>query len=237
MIASLVLLATIVVLGVPAAVVLIPWTVVTGNATPLYNAACGILRMGYALAGIRVEVEGRALVPARTACIFMANHVSNLDPPALLPQIPGRTSVYLKRSLMKIPVLGYAFKLGHFIPVSRDGRVESAQESVTAARQVLAKGLHITTFVEGTRSRDGRLLPFKKGPFYLAKEAGAPCIPVSIFGTEAMMAKGSLRIRPGVAHVVFHAPVLPDEYETREELLEAVRAAIASGLPEWMRPI
>jgi 1-acyl-sn-glycerol-3-phosphate acyltransferase len=113
--------------------------------------------------------------------------------------------------------------------------VESAQESVAAARRVLEKGRHITVFVEGTRSPDGRLLPFKKGPFYLAMETGAPCIPVSIHGTERMMAKGSLRIRPGTAHITFHAPVYPATFATREELLETVRAAIASGLPEWMR--
>ena len=93
----------------------------------------------------------------------------------------------------------------------------------------------MTTFVEGTRSKDGRLQPFKKGPFYLARQFGAPCIPVSIYGTEQMMAKGSLRIRRGTAHIVFHAPVNPGDFRTRDELLRAVRAAIASGLPEWMR--
>jgi 1-acyl-sn-glycerol-3-phosphate acyltransferase len=103
------------------------------------------------------------------------------------------------------------------------------------ARQVLEKGFHITTFVEGTRSPDGRLLPFKKGPFYLAMEAGAPCVPVSIHGTESMMAKGSMRVRPGTVHIVFHEPLDPKSFASREELMEAVRAAIASGLPEWMR--
>jgi 1-acyl-sn-glycerol-3-phosphate acyltransferase len=235
MIASLVMLATILALGIPAALIFIPWAMITGNATPLYNATISIVRTAFRLAGIRVEVAGRERVPAHTACIFMANHVSNLDPPALLPRIPGRTSVFVKRSLMKIPVLGYGFRLGELIPVDRDGRVDSAQESIVQARRVMAEGLHITTFVEGTRSRDGRMLPFKKGPFYLAKETGAPCIPVSIFGTESMMAKGSLKIRPGTAHITFHAPVYPDDFATREELLDAVRAAIASGLPEWMR--
>jgi 1-acyl-sn-glycerol-3-phosphate acyltransferase len=235
MIASLILLATILVLGVPAALVFIPLAAILRDATPLYNAATTIMRVGYWLTGIRVVAEGREHVPPHTACIFMANHVSNLDPPALIPLIPGRTSAFLKRSLMKIPVLGYGFKLGEFVPVDRDGRAESAQESVAIARKVLETGLHITTFVEGTRSCDGRMLPFKKGPFYLAKETGAPCIPVSIFGTESMMAKGSLKIRPGTAHVIFHPPLHPDHYATREQLLEAVRAAIASGLPEWMR--
>lgn len=234
MIASLTILATFIVLGVPTALLLIPWALITGNATPLYNVAVLVQRLAFKLAGIRVEVIGAEFIPAHTACIFMSNHVSNLDPPALIPRIPGRTAAFIKRSLMNIPVLGFGFKLGEFIPVDRDGRVESAQESIAVARSVMAKGLHITTFVEGTRSRDGRLLPFKKGPFYLAKETGAPCIPVSIHGTESMMAKGSMKIKPGTAHIEFHAPIYPDNFATREELLEAVRAAIASGLPEWM---
>jgi 1-acyl-sn-glycerol-3-phosphate acyltransferase len=229
------LFSTFVILGIPAAIIFIPWSIITGNVLPLYNATQMIVRTGYFLARIRIDVKGRELVPKKTACIFMANHVSNLDPPALIPNIPGRTSAFLKRSLMHVPVLGWGFRLGEFIPVDRDGRKESAQESIAAARRVLAKGVHITTFVEGTRSKNGRLLPFKKGPFYLAKEAGAPCVPVSIWGTETMMSKGSLRIDPGIAHVTFHAPINPDDYETREDLLAAVRAAIASGLPEWMR--
>ncbi|HTW62649.1 MAG TPA: hypothetical protein VMD55_12650, partial [Terracidiphilus sp.] len=103
MMASLVLLATLLALGIPAALIFIPWAMITGDATPLYNAAQSISRAAFHLARIRVEVAGRERVPDHTACIFMANHVSNLDPPALLPQIPGRTSAFLKRSLMKIP--------------------------------------------------------------------------------------------------------------------------------------
>lgn len=235
MIASLTLLITILALGAPTALVCIPWAVITGNATPLYNASQRIVRFAFRLARIRVETVGLEHVPAHTSCIFMSNHVSNLDPPALLPRIPGRTSAFLKRSLMKIPVLGYGLMLGEFVPVDRDGRVESAIESVAVAKRVLARGLHITTFVEGTRSRDGRLLPFKKGPFYLAMETGAPCIPVSIYGTETMMRKGSLRVRPGTAFITFHPPLDPRSFASREELMRAMRAAIASGLPEWMR--
>jgi 1-acyl-sn-glycerol-3-phosphate acyltransferase len=235
MVASLTLLSTIVILSLPAAIVLIPWAMITGNAKPLYNAAQRIARLAFRLAGIRVKVTGRERVPAHTACIFMSNHVSNLDPPALIPQIPGRTSAFLKRSLMKIPILGYGMKLGEFVPVDRDGRVQSAKESVDEARRVLEKGIHITTFVEGTRSRDGRMLPFKKGPFYLAMEAGVPCVPVSIHGTETIMAKGSMRVRPGTAYIRFHEPLDPGGFASREELMEAVRTAIASGLPEWMR--
>jgi 1-acyl-sn-glycerol-3-phosphate acyltransferase len=235
MISSLLLVGSIVILGAPAALIFLPWAFVTGNVTPLYRASIAVARTAYRLAGIRVEVTGLDRVPAHTACIFMANHVSNLDPPALLPNIPGRTSAFLKRSLMRIPVLGWGFRVGEFIPVDRDGSRQGARDSVAAAQRILAKGIHITTFVEGTRSRDGRMLPFKKGPFYLAKETGAPCIPVSIWGTESMMAKGSARIRPGVAHVIFHEPLLPANFANREDLMKAARLAIASGLPEWMR--
>jgi 1-acyl-sn-glycerol-3-phosphate acyltransferase len=235
MIRALLLLGTIIVLGAPSALLFIPWAAITGNALPLYNAAMAIVRIGYRLIGIQVVATGQENVPPTTACIFMANHISNLDPPALLPSIPGRTSAFVKSSLMKIPVFGWGLRLGEFVPVSRDGSVTGAQESVIAARRVLEKGTHITTFVEGTRSLDGRMLPFKKGPFYLAKQTGAPCIPVSIYGTETMMAKGSQRISPGTAHIVFHPPIYPANFATRDELLSAVRAAIASGLPEWMR--
>ena len=235
MIVSLVVFFTIVLLSIPSGLVFIPLAVLTGNVNPLYRVANAIVRTGFRVAGIRLQVEGLERVPRGKACIFMANHVSKLDPPALVPQIPGRTSVFLKKELMKLPVLGYCFKLGSFIPVERAGSPEKAQQSIRAAAAVLRQGLHMTTFVEGTRSRDGRMLPFKKGPFYLAMQSGAPCIPVSIYGTETLMAKGSFAIRRGTAHLVFHEPVDPAQYATREELMAAVRAAIASGLPEWMR--
>lgn len=235
MLSSLAIVATIVVLAVPVALIFIPWAIITGNVTPLYRASLWIARTALHLGRVRVELTGVENVPSGRACIFMANHVSNLDPPALLPCIPGRTSAFLKRSLMRIPLLGYGFKLGEFIPVDRVGSTTAAIESVRNAQRVIEKGLHITTFVEGTRSRDGRLLPFKKGPFYLAMETGAPCIPVSIHGSESLMAKGSMRIKPGTIHIVFHPPLDPHTFASRDELLLAMRSAIASGLPEWMR--
>jgi 1-acyl-sn-glycerol-3-phosphate acyltransferase len=235
MIVSLLVFVTIAVLALPAALILIPFTLLSGNVGPLYVTGCWIARTAIRVAGIRIQIQGQEKIPAGRACIFMANHVSNLDAPALIPNLPGRTSVFLKRPLMKLPILGYAFKLGEFIPVDRGGDVENAQLAVGDALRVLSNGLHITTFVEGMRSLDGRLLPFKKGPFYLAKDSGAPCVPVSIYGTEQILPWGSKRIHPGTAHIVFHPPIDPDDYATRDELSEAVREGIASALPEWMR--
>src|SRR5580658_2059407 len=118
MIRAILLLLTIILLGAPSALLFIPWAALTGNALPLYNAALTIVRIGYWLIGIRVEVTGLENVPSKTACIFMANHVSNLDPPALLPRIPGRTSAFIKKSLMNIPAFGRGLKLRELIPDS-----------------------------------------------------------------------------------------------------------------------
>jgi 1-acyl-sn-glycerol-3-phosphate acyltransferase len=235
MIASLIFVMNIVVLGIPSALLFIPWCWVTGDPLPLYKAARFIVASGCWLSGVRIHAEGLDRVPRDRACIFMSNHVSNLDPPVLISLIPGRTAAFIKRSLMRLPILRIGFRLGEFIAVDRSGDTADAQRSVEEAERVLAKGVHITTFVEGTRSPDGRMLPFKKGPFFLAMSAGAPCVPVSIHGTERIMRKGSLRMHPGPAHVVFHEPLNPADYATREDLLDTVREKIASGLPEWMR--
>ena len=235
MLSTIAILLSYLILGAPAALIGLPWTLLRNDISSLYRWAMWIANAGLKIGGIRIDVTGREQLDPQQRYIFMSNHVSNLDPPLLLPLLPGRTSVFLKRSLMKIPVLGYAMRLGRFVPVDRDGSVESAKQSVETARQVLESGLHVMTFVEGTRSRDARLLPFKKGPFYLAMETGAPVVPISIWGTESMMKKGSVSITPGTAHVVFHAPLWPRDYATREELIAAVRQSIASSLPEWMR--
>lgn len=236
MIAGLTILFTFLVLGIPIGIALCTWTYITGNVMPLYHATLWIARAGLWLGGVRVEVVGIERIPKDRACIFMANHTSNLDPPVLLPKLPGRTSALLKKSLMKIPLLGYGMGKARFIPVDRSGSTSGAIESTNLARSVLADGIHITIFVEGTRSTDGRMLPFKKGPFFLAMETGAQCIPVSITGTEQMMRKGSSKVYPGTARIEFHEPVEPKNFATRDELMMAVRKSIASGLPQWMRP-
>ena len=235
MLAALTLLIVYMVLGIPVAIVGIPWTLITGNVSFVYRSALVVARTGLRVVGIRVETLWRTRLDPKKTYLFFSNHLSNLDAPVLLPLLPGRTSVFIKRSLLKVPMLGYGMKLANFIPVDRDGSVEGAKQSVETAVNVLASGVNVTSFVEGTRSTDGKLLPFKKGPFYLAMETGNPVVPISIWGTESMLKKGSIRITPGTAHVVFHAPLWPRDYATREELMAAVRRSIASSLPEWMR--
>jgi 1-acyl-sn-glycerol-3-phosphate acyltransferase len=223
-------------LGSVAGILGVPYSFLVGDIGLLYRIAMGIVRLGVRAAGIRVVVTGLEHVPVGRSCIFMANHVSNLDPPVLMPAIPGRSSVLLKRELMKIPILGTAMRMAKFVPVERGNKVEAAKASVAAAAEALRLGLHILVFPEGTRSKDGRLASFKKGPFFLAEGTGVPIVPVAISGTERMMQKGSVAIAPGVARVQMLPAVEPSAYGSREELMAAVREAIAGALPEEMRP-
>jgi len=232
MIAAIVLVTFYAVAALVAAAISFPWALITGNADIIYRMGSWVAFTGTRLAGIRTIVRGRELVPAGS-CIYMCNHVSNLDPCVVVPSQPKRVSVLVKKSLMSVPVLGTALKLAECVPIDRDQR-ESAIASLREARRVLDAGLSIFIFAEGTRSRDGRLQPFKKGPFYLAYEAGVPVVPISVSGTETMMRKGSARVFPGAAHVTFHAPLAPADFADREALMAAVRISIASGLPAWM---
>jgi len=224
-------------LGTLAGIIGIPYSMMVGNIELLYRVVVrGIVPLGLRAAGIRVEVTGLENLPTGVSCILLANHVSNLDPPVLMPVLPGRCSVLLKKGLMRIPLLGTAMRMAKFVPVERGGMREAAQASVAAAAAALKSGLHVLFFAEGTRSEDGRLAGFKRGPFYLAMETGAPIVPIAISGTEKMMRKHSAAITPGVAKVVILPAIYPAGYATRDELMHAAHAAIAAALPEEMRP-
>jgi 1-acyl-sn-glycerol-3-phosphate acyltransferase len=234
MFAALRLLFVYVVLGVPAALVGIPWSALRKDFRTMYRWGMGIMALGPKAAGIRVRLEGLKNIEPGTQYIFLSNHVSNLDPIVLLPSIPGMTSAFLKRELMRIPLFGTALRMGKFVPVSRDNSREQAEQSVAAAVDAVRSGLHITIFPEGTRSADGHLLPLKKGAFFLAEATGAPIIPVIINGTREMMPRGTLRIKPGEARVKFLAPIRPEGADSREELMERVRSAMEAEIErQW----
>jgi 1-acyl-sn-glycerol-3-phosphate acyltransferase len=226
---GLILILIWTVLALPTALVIFPWTLITRKTQVLLRVGFWITRAGLPFGGVRVVVHGLDRVP-RGASIVMANHSSNLDPPVLIPLLPGRVVIYLKASLMRIPVLGYAMRLAGFIPVQRDGSVEGAKASSAAAQRELERGSCLVLFPEGTRSRDGSLLPFKRGPFFLAMESGAPVVPVSIVGATRMLPKGRLNLKSGTVSVTFHAPLHPADYSDKEELMAAVRDAIEAGL-------
>lgn len=224
-------------LGGLAGIIGIPYSLIVGNVRWLYRVGMGIARLGVRAAGVRVEVRGLESVPEGVSCIFLANHVSNLDPPVLFPALPGQASVMLKKELMRIPLLGTAMRMAKFVPVERKSSREAAQASVAAAAEAVRAGLHFLIFPEGTRSKDGRLQTFKGGPFYLAMETGAPIVPVAISGTQNLMRKGSAKIYPGVVQVQMLGPIYPVAFATREDLMHEVRAELVGALPPEMRPL
>ncbi len=131
----------------------------------------------------------------------------------------------------KRPIIGWALWLARFPFIDRASR-ERAIRTLDKAARLLRTGTSLVIFPEGTRSPDGRLLPFKKGGFILALQAGVPIVPVSIRGGGEVLPKGSLRLRPGCIEVIFGAPVSTSHYTmgTKEQLIEEVRRRILAGL-------
>ncbi len=214
-----------------AALIGFPWTFISGDIRLLYRMFMIGAWNGVRLAGVRVEMVGLDQLDPSRSYIFMSNHVSNVDPPILIPLMPKRTSVMVKKELFSYPILGRAMRMGSLVPVDRGNR-DAGIAAVKAAKEVVQQGLNMTIFVEGKRSFDGKLLPFKKGPFYLAMECGVPVVPVTISGTHDIMPKTRFAIKPGTVTVIFHPPIEPKDFVSRECLMEKVRAAIDSGLPQ-----
>jgi 1-acyl-sn-glycerol-3-phosphate acyltransferase len=214
-----------------AALICFPWVFITGDIRPLYKVGMWGAWTGVRLAGVRVKTVGMEQLDGNRTYVFMSNHVSNIDPPLLLPLIPGRTSVMAKQELFSYPILGKTMRMGSLVPVDRGNR-DAGIAAVRAAEEVVKRGIHMTIYVEGHRSFDGKLLPFKKGPFYLAEQCQVPVVPVTISGSHSVMPKGRFSIKPGLVTVIFHKPIEPSEFGSREELMQKVRAAINSGLPQ-----
>jgi 1-acyl-sn-glycerol-3-phosphate acyltransferase len=213
-----------------AAFIGFPWTFITGDIRLLYRLFMMGAASGVWLTGVRVQTLGLERLDPQRTYIFMSNHVSNLDPPITIVLIPRRASVLVKKELFRVPILGRAMRMGSLLPVDRGNR-DAGIEAVRAAKEVLRQGLNMLIYVEGKRSFDGKLLPFKKGPFYLATECGVPVVPITITGTHEVMPKGRFAIKPGLVTVNFHPPIEPEKFGDREQLMERVRVVIDGGLP------
>jgi 1-acyl-sn-glycerol-3-phosphate acyltransferase len=208
----------------------------TGSVRLLYPVCVGGAQMGLRIAGVRARAEGLEHIPPGV-CVYVCNHVSNLDPPVVIGSIPRRVAMFTKRELFRLPFLGWAMRLGKFVPVNRRDP-NAARASVRLAQRYLRQGISYVIFAEGTRSPDGRLREFKRGGFLLAIEAGVPIVPVSVIGTQRLLPRHAFFIRPGEARVVFHPAVPAADYtpNTRRELAERIHAAIASALPPEQQP-
>jgi 1-acyl-sn-glycerol-3-phosphate acyltransferase len=236
MIASLLTVVFYVLYTPLAALIGFPVALITGNIDFLYQLGVRGAWIGMKLAGISVDVIGREQLDPTRTYIFMCNHVSNLDPPIVLPHLPGRTSVLVKKEVFRLPILGRALRMASMVPVDRSNR-EAAVASIQMAADVMKHGIHMTIFPEGTRSPDGSLLPLKKGPFYLAMETGFPIVPMTILNTEKMMPKGSWKIRSAAGtgkkvQLYFHPPVETKGFTDRDELMRVVAERIAAPKTE-----
>jgi 1-acyl-sn-glycerol-3-phosphate acyltransferase len=213
-----------------AALVGFPWTLLAGNVNFLYRMGMWGAWTGVRIAGIQVQTVGLDKLDSKRTYIFMSNHVSNVDPPILLPLIPRRTSVMVKKELFRFPILGRVMRFGSLVPVDRGNR-DAGISAVRAAVDVIRQGVNMTIYIEGHRSFDGKLLAFKKGPFYLAEECAVPVVPVTIVGTREAMPKGRFAIKPGTVTVIFHDAIEPKDFGSRDCLMARVRTIINSGLP------
>jgi 1-acyl-sn-glycerol-3-phosphate acyltransferase len=185
-------------------------------------------------AGARLDVAREAPLDPDGRYVFVCNHQSQLDIPALLVTVPGSTRLLAKRSLFRIPIFGWAMRASGFVPVDREDR-SRAREAMEGALHQLEQGRSILLFPEETRSADGRILEFRRGGFLIALKAKCPLVPVGVSGTRHIQRKGSLRVRPGTVRVRFGAPIDPTlgGVRARRELVDELRREVMrlSGEP------
>jgi 1-acyl-sn-glycerol-3-phosphate acyltransferase len=182
-------------------------------------------------AGVKVTIEFRAPLEKDGAYVFMSNHVSTVDIWSLLAALPFRVRMIAKKQLGGIPLFGWAMRAGRFIFIDRANAV-AARRTIDEAKRRIQAGHKVLLYPEGTRSRDGKLGPFKKGGFHLAIDAGVPIVPVAVTGARECMPRGSLLLRPGNVHITVLEPIPTKGLteDNRQELVDKVRNAIARGL-------
>lgn len=210
---------------------LIALCLITGNENTIYSPVRLFIRLGLALVGVKVEVTGREKLDPSQAYIFTPNHQSLIEVPLFVTYL-GQNPAYLaKKEVFKYPIFGYGIGLIGVVPVDRRNSA-SAVESAKAATALLRKGKSYVVYPEGTRSPDGRMLPFKKGAFMMAIEAGVPVVPVTVSGATAIMPKARIKVWPSTVRLTIHDPIPTTGYsrENVAELVERTRKQILSAL-------
>ncbi|MBW2513932.1 MAG: 1-acyl-sn-glycerol-3-phosphate acyltransferase [Deltaproteobacteria bacterium] len=185
------------------------------------------------VSGIHVDVTGLENLNVGGSCILMPNHQSNFDIPVLLGCLPVQFRWLAKAELFKIPIFGRGMRGCGYISIDRSNR-KSAFQSLAEAATKIRNGVSVLIFPEGTRSRDGKILPFKKGGFVLSVDAGVPIVPIVIFNTGSIMPKGRLRIRTRPVRMDILAPIATAGYtrKTKDDLMELVRRTICNVYEE-----
>jgi 1-acyl-sn-glycerol-3-phosphate acyltransferase len=191
-----------------------------------------MMKVGRLILGIGLDVEGLDRFDRKTPYVFMSNHLSFLDAPLLVTVIDRPVRFVAKRFVFRIPVLGQGMRFAGYVPLDKEGVGEGRRRIARAVELICDRGYSFLVYPEGTRSPEGKLLPFRRGGFFLALEAGAPIVPISIKGTYELMPRGTRHIRTGTVRIVFHEPIAVSgsSPETLPELMERVRAAIVSAL-------
>ncbi|HUO61375.1 MAG TPA: lysophospholipid acyltransferase family protein [Candidatus Acidoferrales bacterium] len=230
MIRALIFVGFLVVYSPPAALIALPIALITGNGEILWRWGIAGAKAATWLSGVRIHAVGLENLDSKAPYIFMSNHTSNLDPPVMVPLVYRPMSILAKKELFRIPVIGLVFRIGNLVPVDRSNR-EAAVESVKKAVEVLRSGRSMVVYPEGTRSRDGRMLSFKKGPFHMAIESGVCIAPCTVIGTHDAWPKGKFRIKPMTVTAHFHPPINPRDFQSREDLMRATWETINSALP------
>ena len=189
------------------------------------------------LSGVRIKVRGLELLDPKQPYVFVSNHRSYLDTAAIFVYTGRRIGVLAKKELLKVPVLGVGMGFVNVMAIDRTNR-ESAIRTTEAAAKRIQSGVSFAVFVEGTRAKPGELLPFKKGAFYMARQAGVPVVPVAIKNSDVLMGKGTGEARAGTIEMVMLSPVETVDVSTDEdmnELIAVVRARIAAELSQALQ--